>query len=269
MAPSRFCLFVAALVVCFSVTGVGAKDDFVSCAEDFYAQGEYLLVIDYVETILSDTLGLDTGDRTLLLRILGSSYVAVGNTESAKKRFKKMLELKADCELDPVFTSPKILSVFEEARQEFETEQAISQPETLTTKLAPQESERNVWLGPAMKSLIVPGLGQFQNGHQKKAYFFISSEVVSLAGLLVSQVKFDEARRTYSGNDDPSRMEPLYSSYNTWFMVRNGFIATSVGICLLSSVDAMIGALESEYREKPPRVGVLPLGNGFFAYLSF
>lgn len=260
---------MAALVVCSFATGVRAENDFVSRAEDLYSRGEYLLVIDYIETTLSDTLGLDREERALLLKLLGSSYVAVGNTESARKQFKKMLELDPDSEFDPVSTSPKILTVFNEARREFEADLAKSKPETLSTGLAPQMQGRNVWLGPAMKSLVVPGLGQFQNDHQRKAYFFMSSEVVSLAGLLVSQVKFDEARRAYAGNDDPSKMEALYNNYNTWYMVRNGFVATSVGICLLSSVDAIIGALQTEHRQKPPRVGVLPLEDGFFAYVRF
>ena len=269
MAPGRLYLLIAAIVVCFCVTGVRAENDFVSRAEGFYSRGEYLLVIDFIETTLSDTLGLGAEERILLLRLLGSSYVAVGNTESAKKQFKNMLELEPDSELDPILVSPKIVAVFQEARRELEAEQAVSKPETLSTKLAPQEPNRNVWLAPAMKSLIVPGLGQFQNGHQGKAYLFLSSEIVSLAGLLVSQVKFEEARTAYTGNDDPSKMEVLYNNYNTWYMVRNGFVATSVGICVVSSVDAIIGALETEYMEKPPRVGVLPSGNGFFAYVRF
>lgn len=269
MAPSRLYLLVAAFVVCSCVTGVRAENDFVSRAEELYSRGEYLLIIDFIETTLSDTVGLDTEERILLLRLLGSSYVAVGNTESAKKQFKNMLKLEPDSELDPVSVSPKIVAVFQEAKRELEAEQAISKPETLTTELAPRMPGRNVWLGPAMKSLIVPGLGQFQNGHQRKAYFFLSSEVVSLAGLLASQVKFEEARKAYAGNSDPSKMEALYGNYNTWYLVRNGFVATSIGICVLSSVDAIIGALETEYREKPSRVGVLPHQNGFFAYVSF
>jgi len=100
---------MAALVVCSFATGVRAENDFVSRAEDLYSRGEYLLIIDYIETTLSDTLGLDREERALLLKLLGSSYVAVGNTESAKKQFKKMLELDADSELDHISTSPKIL----------------------------------------------------------------------------------------------------------------------------------------------------------------
>jgi len=54
---------MAALVVCSFATGVRAENDFVSRAEDLYSRGEYLLIIDYIETTLSDTLGLDREER--------------------------------------------------------------------------------------------------------------------------------------------------------------------------------------------------------------
>ncbi|MFQ5905155.1 MAG: hypothetical protein ACE5JA_01140 [bacterium] len=261
---------IAALVACFLVTSSRAENDSVSRAEELYSRGEYLLIIDYIGSVLSDTLGLDAENRLSLLRILASSYVAVGNVESARTQFKKMLALDPDAQLDPVATSPKILSVFKEAKREYEAEQAARQaPESLSTDLLAARPEGRVWLGPAIKSLIIPGLGQFQNGHQTKGYVFISSEVVSIAGLLVSQVRYEEARKDYAGNRDMSKMDALYNDYNRWYMVRNGFIATSVGICLVSSVDAIIGALEGTLGNSTPEVGLVPAGSGFYAYLRF
>lgn len=270
MGPRTILVLTAALAACFFVPTVRAEDDIISRAEDLYSRGEYLLIIDFIESVLSDTVGVELESRVLLVRLLASSYVAVGNTESAKSQFKNMLALKPDAELDPVSTSPKILSVFREAKREFETERLISSPpETTGTSLLPSRPEGNIWLGPAIKSLVLPGLGQLQNGHETKGYIFISSEIMSIAGLLVSQVNYEQARSDYASNRDPSKMDALYNDYNTWFMVRNGFIAASIGICVVSSVDAMIGALEKDRKDRMPELGLIPLGNGFCAYLRF
>ena len=61
----------------------------------------------------------------------------------------------------------------------------------------------------------------------------------------------------------------LYDDYNRWYMIRNGFIATSVGICVISSVDAIVGAYEKEIRDGERTMGFAPIQGGFYAYLRF
>ena len=266
----RIQLGILGLLVFVVVSAAGAESDPLLRAKDLYFRGDYLGLIDFAETVLSDTIGLTRAERAELYRILGSSYVAVGNTESAKQRFKDMLELAPETTMDPLTTSPKILSAFTEAKSEYDREHA---PPPGVDSLGPGGVERelrtDVWVRPALESLLVPGLGQFRNGEPTKGIVFAASEVLSLAGLLTSQAWFEAAREDYAQNTDPLKMEELYAEYNKWYVVRNGFIVSSVSICVVSSVDAIIGAFRAEIRGESPRVGFMPLRGGACAYIVF
>jgi hypothetical protein len=263
-------LGILGLLVFIVTSAAGAESDPVLRAKDLYSRGEYLVLIDFAETVFSDTLGLARGERAELYRILASSYVAVGNTESAKERFKKMLELEPETTMDPLTTSPKILSAFTEAKSEYDMEHAhLPGADSLGPVRIEREMRTDVWVRPALESLLVPGLGQFDNGEHTKGLVFVASEVLSVAGLLTSQAWYEAAREDYALNTDPLKMEELYAEYNKWYMVRNGFIVSSVGICLVSSVDAIIGAFRTEIRGESPRVGFIPLRGGACAYIAF
>jgi hypothetical protein len=258
-------ILTAGLLACTVAAVAGVESDIVSQAESLYSQGEYLLVIDLLELALSDTVGVAREERVVLLRLLGSSYVAVGNTESARSQFRDMLLLDPDIDMDPLSTSPKILSVFREVKAEL----ARVPPDTSAPRPAALKPREGVWVGPALKSLILPGLGQFENGDQTKGVIFISSQAASLAGLVVSQMRYTDARRFYAENTDPERMAELYDKYNMWFVIRNGFAAASVGICIVSSVDAIIGAYEREIEEKERTLGFAPIQGGVYVYVRF
>jgi len=267
--PGRTQIIIACLLVCAAAAAVGAENDIVPRAEELYSRGEYLRVIDFLETNLRDTMGFTAEETVVLRRLLGSSYVAVGNVESAKVQFKKILSIDPEVHMDPLSTSPKIVSVFHEAKAEFQAENSHVPPDTAAPSLVRFKHREGVWVGPALKSLLLPGLGQLQNGDEAKGIIFMSSEVLSVAGLVVSHVWYDEARKEYAANTDPEKMASLYDEYNRWYMMRNGFIATSVGICVVSSVDAIVGAYEREIAEGERTMGLIPIQGGVYAYLRF
>lgn len=266
--PGRTQIILAGFALCILASAVWAESGILSRAEELYSRGDYLQVIELVEPALSES-SLETSERIGLLRLLGSTYVAVDNIESAKDRFKKMLSLDSEIELDPLSTSPKIVSVFREAKAEFEEENSSPVIDTLAPVGLPIERREGVWVGPAFKSLFIPGLGQFANGDQAKGIIFMSAEAISLAGLAVSHMWYQDARREYSENTDPARMSDLYDEYNRWYMMRNGFIATSAGICLLSSIEAIIGAYEGEIDRREKALGFTPIPGGFWVSYRF
>lgn len=262
-------IMIVGVLLSIVSTAVWAESDVVRTVRDLYSRGEFLLVIDHAEVALSDTVELEIGDRIELRRLLGQAYVATGNMESAKTQFKKILALDPETEMDPLTTSPKIVSVFEQAKREYEEETRAGPPDTLPPLLTPARPAEGIWLVPALKSFLLPGLGQLGNGDQTKAVVFMSSEAVSLVGLAVSQVWYEDARRKYSENTDPSRMDYLYNEYNKWYLMRNGFAAAAAGVHILSSIDAIIGAYEKELKQREKTVGFMPIPGGIYAYVRF
>jgi hypothetical protein len=62
-----------------------------------------------------DTDYLDAPSAVAVSILLGSTYVAFGDEDSAKARFKKAIERKSDYQLPTYHYSPKIIEVWREA----------------------------------------------------------------------------------------------------------------------------------------------------------
>ncbi|MBI2429161.1 MAG: hypothetical protein HYV29_10270 [Ignavibacteriales bacterium] len=68
---------------------------------------------------LREELSLSDSVKVLIEKWIAFSLIAQGKTVPARERFVELLSLRPDFELDPVLTSPKILSVFNDARVKY------------------------------------------------------------------------------------------------------------------------------------------------------
>lgn len=84
-----------------------------SRAENAWYEGNYDAVKGLLTTI--ETAYLDTEDAVAIDVLLGRSYVAFGDTDTALSRFRKALGRSAGHTLDPYYYSPKVLDVWVEA----------------------------------------------------------------------------------------------------------------------------------------------------------
>jgi hypothetical protein len=86
-------------------------------AEKAYRDGSYDEVPAQLVKLLAEE---DPSEAQLISihRLLGFAYVALGTESVAVKEFQEVLERDPNATLDPVTVSPKILRVFERARQE-------------------------------------------------------------------------------------------------------------------------------------------------------
>jgi tetratricopeptide (TPR) repeat protein len=97
--------------------GVRAEtaDDILSEGMRAYQNGEYQLSIDK----LSKAISLLKQDRKRIeaFKTLAFAYMAFPKKEEARRQFCNILKLDPTFELDPIMTSPKILDVFQEAKE--------------------------------------------------------------------------------------------------------------------------------------------------------
>jgi LysM repeat protein len=80
---------------------------------DDYKHGEFEAACPKLEQLLAES-GFSPAERALTVSYLGFCAVAAGDREAASDYFRKWLEIDPKAQLDPVNTSPKILSVFQE-----------------------------------------------------------------------------------------------------------------------------------------------------------
>jgi tetratricopeptide (TPR) repeat protein len=90
-------------------------DDLFSQGMKAYENGEYQLSIDR----LSEAILLLKGDRERIeaFKTMAFAYMAFPNKEEARRQFCNILKLDPAFELDPIMTPPKILAVFQEAKE--------------------------------------------------------------------------------------------------------------------------------------------------------
>lgn len=97
---------------------VAAGDTAIESAEALYAEGYYQKSAKRLTRLLPKLAGETPQRRARAHRALAFCYVALGQRAEAVEQFRRMLEALPTATLDPIRTSPKILELFEPAREE-------------------------------------------------------------------------------------------------------------------------------------------------------
>jgi hypothetical protein len=205
--------------------------DVVNQVVNYYVEGRFkeaevmaLRTLQYAED-LADV------ERAELHRLLGFTYVALGEEEKAKRQFVSWLEIDSLASLDPLYISPKIRRVFDEAHEEFMLRKTQQEP--------PDYTEINRQVTAAKRSLIFPGLGQIYRGQQVKGYSLLASEIVLLGTFAYCQFNVVRARDRYLSETDPALMQSRYDDYNLYYYGRNTSALLALGVYVYSLLDAL------------------------------
>ena len=110
-----FFISTAIILLLAGVARVETADDLFSQGMRAYENGEYQLAIER----LLRAIPLLKGDRERIeaFKTMAFAYMAFPKKEEARQQFCNILKLDPSFELDPIMTSPKILAVFEEAKE--------------------------------------------------------------------------------------------------------------------------------------------------------
>lgn len=182
----RFLVF-AALIGAFGIAGAEDVPPYVREAEVRYKQGdyegaiEYLLAVPGVAQLSPKLTPMNRDSRALLFFDLGCCYLAAGDSLRADWAFREAFALNNRLErgyfenADPG-TFWWALLHGEEAARRMKTKRLFS----------------------GMRSLFVPGWGQFYRGYKKKGYAFLGAVVVTSVVLGVQYRNFQSARNHYN-----------------------------------------------------------------------
>ena len=165
---------------------------------------------------------------------LGYCYIATGERESARRQFYQALEINPNLKLDPLYISPKILAVFNEAREEFRN--AVS-----TVQSHKDNNLAKLNISASWRSLILPGWGQIYKGERKKGYILIGIDFTLLSTLAVLQWKYQNSREKYLDAETSQDIADKYDTYNLYYKARNIAALVSIGLYTYSYLDCMYG----------------------------
>jgi tetratricopeptide (TPR) repeat protein len=211
----------------------GAADSLFQAAQTAYEDGNY----DGAELAalrgLREATNLDELGKLKYHLLLGFVYVARDQRQNALQEFTHVLTVNPAYNLDPVQTSPKILDVFHDARQNYLLNVA-SQPAIFRMPQA------DVRLAASWRSLVLPGWGQFYKRQELKGTAIVVAQVFSLAALMFEQVEVNRRHNDYRGlaYNDP-RIEQVYGDYRSAYRTRNVVGYITLGVYLINYCDAL------------------------------
>jgi len=233
----RVLSFVALALLCaapFAHAPTSVVDSLFQIAQERYDDGQF----DQSELLalrgLREAEGLDEPDKLKVHLLLGYIYVARDQRSVALSEFTQVLEANPAYEPDPVQTSPKIMEVFNVAREDYLLRVA-SEPAVYRM---PQADAR---MAASWRSLVLPGWGQYYKKQPTKGAAIAAAQLFSLVALAVMQSEVNRTHHDYlriRAHGDP-RLEESYQDYRNAWHLRNAFGYVALGIYAVNYLDAL------------------------------
>uniref|UniRef100_A0A7C4UC41 Tetratricopeptide repeat protein n=1 Tax=candidate division WOR-3 bacterium TaxID=2052148 RepID=A0A7C4UC41_UNCW3 len=188
-----------------------------------YNEANYDEVVRIADTLLKeDTFSID--DEIDIRTYLSFSLVAIGDTSRARKEFIKILLKKPDYSLNPEFVSPKIISIFLIAKDEY-----LRIVKEMKEKIPPP-----LWYG-----IILPGTYQFKVESRLKGNIMKYSFISSSSGLILSFLSKEILHRIYLSKRDQEEIDKWYRYYNLSYKSTFFFSYTTGGIYIFNLLDCL------------------------------
>lgn len=194
---------------------------------------------DYSGTELGARRALESFELSDSLRIeveklLAFALVAQGNTKGALEHFEQILSIDKEYTLDPVFTSPKILSVFQKAQEQFA--ETLKKKEQLPALAFPQREEPTV----SYRVLLFPGLEQLHQKRKTAGYVLLGTGFTTLGIAIYTSIERANYRKQYLDAKDVAGAQALYAKYNRYHKARAYAAYAFLCIYLYSEIDAFL-----------------------------
>ncbi|OGU35979.1 MAG: hypothetical protein A2068_13265 [Ignavibacteria bacterium GWB2_35_6b] len=239
---NKFLLFTAFVFLLCSITF--AQQLPLDEIRDNYKSFNYQKVIDLSQTLLNDN-SLTKEEIIELQTMNAVSYYSLNDETSARKSFIEILKLENSYSLDPAFISPKIITLFETTKKDFNQIYVGKVEDTKTenkTEENPGQSIQNYLPDNSymFKSIVLPGWGHLSRGNNTKGFIIGTASLAALGTMIYYAVDAGDKEKQYLNETDPILIQQKYSSYNSSYKTRNTLIAAYAAIWLFAQLDLFV-----------------------------
>jgi tetratricopeptide (TPR) repeat protein len=177
-----------------------------------YDKGEHAQAIAVLRPLLYPKVLLQfEGEIATAHRLLGIAYVYEKRLDLAEEEFRKFLQLRPDYRMDPLLEPQQVVDFFNSVLTQQQTEltelerrrreaEAEEKRRLEALRRGPLVVERRFGRNSYALNFIPFGVGQFQNGHRGKGWFFALTEstlgLVSLGALTTNLALYGFNPRT-------------------------------------------------------------------------
>ncbi len=241
--------YVLALVIlAFSSSASLAQTSFptdstLASIKSLFDAGSYISAELEARRALEDTRVSDSV-RVQLQKLLGFALVAQGRNEAAIEHFIDALKLDSSLTLDPVLTSPKILNVFETAKEQYRNE-IVREKKAGTVSLV---KNGTVYRPPSFRAILFPGWDQIYRGRSTKGWVLLGLGAAAAVTAIASDILRREARTSYLEASTPVLAASRYSTYNAYYKTEFYSVSAFIVIYVYSEFDSFL--------RLPPHFGV-------------
>lgn len=209
-------LFAALLFFCGSSAAQELSGEYLlQSIEALYNNGQYVSA-ELEARRLQEQPDLKDSVRIQSDKWIAFSLIAQGKSSAAKDRFIALLKIDESFELDPVLTSPKILSVFNDAKVRFVLQKKNSAADSTFIMSRIQQPPAVTY-----RAVMFPGWEQLYQGRETEGWIFLGAGAVTLVSGLTFEFLRADARSSYL---KAVTIGDITSSYGTYDKYRKAEI---------------------------------------------
>jgi hypothetical protein len=207
-------------------------DSIVALVRGLFEQGSYLSSEVEARRLLENR-SLPDSMRVRAEQYLAFSLVAQAKNAGAVDHFIAILRIDSAFVLDPILTSPKILSVFGEARKQYGTLK-------LSERSSHQPLQRIPDYGVTFRTVLFPGWEQAYQGRPVKGYSLIGAGILALGATIYFDRERRSAKEEYLAASTPELATSRYTRYNNNFKAEYYSLGAFLAFYVYSQFDAFL-----------------------------
>ncbi len=206
----------------------------------YFKNFEYEKVISTADSILLNRNNLNEQQLLSVYKMRALSNYSLLQMNLALKDFIEILNINPDFSLDPVQTSPKIITFFNEIKANFQAREEKPQViETQRDTMRIVKDTSGLFKNMLIRSAIFPGTGHIYLDNSTKGWLLTSASTISFAGAVYYIIDCNRTEKSYLNETDPVLIEEKYNSYNSSYKKRNILLTTYAVLWLYCQTDIL------------------------------
>lgn len=201
---------------------------------------------DYQEVIaISDQLIISKDRLTpeqlvTLYKLRALSNYALLQLDCALKDFIEILIIDPEFSLEPITTSPKIITFFNEIKSSLHSHEMAKQTIEIKRDTVRITSDNTMLLrNMVARSLVIPGWGHLYLRRTEKGVVLFTLGVASMLGSSYFIYDCYYSQKDYLNANNPNLIEKKYTSFNHAYKNRNLFLTAYALVWLYSQTDVL------------------------------
>ena len=176
-----------------------------------FVKGHYSEVELVALRILQSAMELTLQERSHINLTAGYALIMMNREHEAREYFDHALDAEPDLTLDPVQVSPKFRMVFDEVKAQHQNSEQVIPYDDRTIKVSPLQpaSRRSL-----ISNLIIPGSGQWREGHHVRGAAFLLAQAASLGVWIWQMDQTRDSHAKYLAQTNAQRIADTYNEYN-------------------------------------------------------